>query len=142
MSFKLNPITGKFDMVGASTSVDSQLKQGVTCLAAVAVGDWVRMNGSTAEKAQADSVANADVIGVVEAKSAATTCTIRLSGISSAIFLGLDNTKDYFLSAATAGAMVNETAVPSGSGNVVISLGKPFSATEFIVNIGQQIVRD
>lgn len=143
MSIKFNIFTSNFDYVGAgATSLDPQLLQAVPCLAATAVGDWVRMNGATAEKAQANIEANADVIGVVEAKPTATTATIRISGRSSAIFVGLDATKDYYLSAATAGAMVTESAVPSASGNVVLPLGKPFNATQFIVNIEVGVVRD
>lgn len=141
MSYKFNIFTSNFDIVGAgSTSLDPQLLQSVPCLAATAVGDWVRMNGATAEKAQADTETNADVIGLVEAKPTATTATIRISGRSSAIFVGLDPTKDYFLSAAASGAMVSETSTPAAAGNVVLGLGKPFSATQFIVNISNGVV--
>lgn len=119
----------------ASSATDTNLIETVVCDSGVAVGDWVRMNGSdVAVGAQADSIANANVFGVVESKDSSTVCNIRIGGISTAIFSGLDQTTEYFLDVTTAGAMA--TLPPGlGSGGVAISLGKPFSATKFAVNI-------
>lgn len=112
----------------------------VTCLASVYVGAAVRMtSGGTAVNAQADAVANANVIGIVEAKPSSTTCNIRVLGVSDAIFAGLDVTKEYYLSDAVAGEIT--TTIPTASGSVVLRVGQPFSATEFLMNKGQQVVR-
>lgn len=112
----------------------------VTCLSSVYVGAAVRMtSGGTAVNAQADALANANVIGIVEGKPTSTTCNIRVMGVSDAIFAGLDVTKEYYLSDAVAGQLT--TTIPTASGSVVLKLGQPFSATEFLMNKGQQVVR-
>lgn len=112
----------------------------VPCNAAVAVGDWVRLDGtSTCQKAIADSEANSNVLGVVEEKASAVLCTVRVLGVSSGIFAGLDVAQEYFLSASTAGAMT--TTPPSASGEILLKLGQPFSATEFLVLKGMRIER-
>jgi len=103
----------------------------VPCDPTVYVGAWVRMNGGIAVNAQADTKTNANVIGVVESKSDATTCTIRFLGISLTIFSMLDETKEYFLSATVAGEMT--TTVPTLPGQCVIKLGQPFTTDRFLV---------
>lgn len=112
----------------------------VPCLASVYVGAAVRMDsGGTAQNAIADSIANSNVIGIVENKPSSTTCNIRVLGVSDAIFAGLDVTKEYYLSDAVAGEL--STSIPTASGSVVLRVGQPFSATEFLMNKGQQVVR-
>ena len=112
----------------------------VPCNSSVYVGAAVRMtSGGTAVNAQADSIANSNVIGVVEAKPSTNTCNIRVMGVSDAVFSGLDVTKEYYLSDAVAGQI--STTIPTASGSVVLRVGQPFSATEFLMNKGQQVVR-
>lgn len=120
----------------SSSSTDTNLIASLTCDAGVAVGEWVRVDASgVIQQAQADTIANAHVFGVVESKATSTTCTVRVAGISSALFSSLDETTEYFLSPTTAGAM--QTTPPGmGSGYVAISLGKPATETKFSVNIG------
>lgn len=112
----------------------------VPCNASVFIGAAVRMtSGGTAVNAIADSVANSNVIGIVEAKSSSTLCNIRVVGVSLAVFSSLDVTKEYYLSDSVAGQLV--TTIPTASGHVVLRLGQPFSATEFLFNKGQYTVR-
>lgn len=112
----------------------------VPCDSSVYVGAAVRMtSGGTAVNALADSESNANVIGICETKSSSTVCGIRVSGKSLGIYSGLDVTKEYFLSSSVAGLL---TATPViGSGNVLLSIGQPFSATEFVVSKGTKTVR-
>jgi hypothetical protein len=115
----------------------------VTCDSTVIVGDWVRMDSSgIAIKAIADGLGNSNVIGLVEEKIDSTTCNIRVLGVSLEIFTGLDVTKEYFLSDADAGEMVEQgPSVPTASGHINLKLGQPFSTTRFLVLKGMRIER-
>ena len=111
----------------------------VPCDASVIITDAVRMSSGLAVKAQADSVANANLIGIVQAKSSPTLCDIRVTGVSPTIFSGLDETKEYFLSAVTAGTIV-DTPDSAGAGQVVLRVGQPFGLDQFLVNKGIMII--
>lgn len=112
----------------------------VDCEASVYVGAAVIMQSSgVAKNAIADSLANSNVIGIVESKASSVLCNIRVLGTTASIFAGLDVTKEYFLSDTVAGALT--TTIPTTSGHVMLKLGQPFSATEFMVLKGQRVVR-
>lgn len=112
------------------------------CDASVSVGDWVRWSGSTLVKAFADSRDNANVFGLVEFKSSSTLATVRVGGLSTLAFVGLDNSKEYFLSDITAGGMTPQGLnIPTAAGSAVLVLGKPVSATKFLVRIGTRFIR-
>lgn len=112
----------------------------VTCLASVYVGAAVRMNASgVALNAIADSVSNANIIGIVESKDGTTLCNIRVLGVTSGIFSSLDVTKEYYLSDSIAGQIT--TTIPTASGHVVVKVGQPFSSDSLLVNKGQMVVR-
>lgn len=112
----------------------------VPCDASVFVGAAVRMDAfGTAFNADATALSTANVIGVVQAKPTAVLCDIRVTGVTPGVLAGLDVTKEYFLSASSAGALT--TAPPTGSGNVVVRIGQPFSATKFLVNKGTPLER-
>lgn len=114
--------------------------ENVPCDASVYVGAAVRMDGTgTAFNAIATALSTANVIGIVQKKPSSTLCNIRVLGVSPAIFVGLDETKEYFLSATIAGEIT--TTVPTGSGHVVLKLGQPFSATRFLVLKGIPLER-
>jgi hypothetical protein len=114
--------------------------QNVACDSSVYIGAWVRMDGTgTAFNAIASSSATANIIGICESKSSATLCNIRVGGVSLALYAGLDPTKDYFLSPSVAGGM--QTTPPSASGQVMIKLGQPFSATQFLPLKGPLVIR-
>jgi hypothetical protein len=112
---------------------------GLTCNASVAVGDWVRMSGSTVVQAQADSATNANVIGLVIAKSGATTADVQTVGVTTSIFVGLTVNVNYFLSPITPGAMT--TTEPSGAGEVYYILGRSLNGTQFNISLSTAIVR-
>lgn len=128
---------------GSVQSTPDIVVPNVSCDIAVSVGNWVRMNPSgIAIKAQADSKDNSNIIGLVEEKTSPTTCNIRVLGVSKAIFSGLDVTKEYFLSASTAGDMVSQgSSVPSAAGHIILKVGQPFSSTRFLVLKGIRIER-
>ena len=112
----------------------------IDCDASVFVGAAVRMSvGGVAENAIADSITNSNVIGIVESKSSATKCNIRIAGYSLPVFAGLDVTKEYFLSDTIAGGI--QTSAPTLSGHIKVKLGQPFSATEFLYMKGDRIIR-
>lgn len=112
----------------------------VDCEASVYVGAAVVMNASAvARNALADSLANSNVLGIVEAKSSSVLCDIRVIGATASLFVGLDVTKEYFLSDTVPGGL--QTTVPSDPGDIVLKVGQPLSATEFVVLKGQRVVR-
>jgi hypothetical protein len=118
--------------IGISSSPDLLLKN-IDCDSAISPGDWVRWDdtGTLIIKAQADSLSNSNVLGVVEDKSSSTVCTIRVGGISKELFLSLDVTKKYFLDPVNPGQMT--TVVPIGSGQIVLCLGQPVTDKKFLV---------
>jgi hypothetical protein len=139
VGYKFNPFSGQLTPIADSANANVVLPD-VDCDVSVSVGDWVRMDSfGVAQKAQADVVASSNVIGLVETKPTTTTANIRVLGVSEAIFVGLDVTKEYLLSEATAGAMT--VTAPTGSGNVILKLGQPYSSTQFLVLKGERIVR-
>lgn len=120
--------------------VANALLENVPCHPSVAVGEVVRATAlGEVVQADASSILTAAVLGVVETKSDATTCNVRLSGLSAPVFSGLDVTKVYFLSDSTPGALT--TSAPSSSGSVVVRIGQPFSSSALIVGVGSPIVR-
>jgi len=144
MTYKLlgRKITGGQEVLVDPSQVGGSnvILTNVDCEATVFVGAAVIMqSGGIAKNAIADSLANSNVIGIVESKSSSILCNIRVLGTTSAIYTGLDVTKEYFLSDTVAGELV--TTVPTTSGHVVLKLGQPFSATDFVVLKGQRTVR-
>jgi len=81
----------------------------------LAVGNLVRLNGSTYQKAQADSAANAEIVGIVSAVADANTFTLTTGGKVTGLS-GLTAGTVYFLSAGTAGALT--ATEPSTIGQV------------------------
>lgn len=122
------------------TSLPNSRIVGVTCESAASVGHWVIATSAGAViRAQANIVDNSNVLGLIEEKASITSCTVRVAGVSKAVFMGLDVTSSYFLSASIPGEMT--LIPPTGTGNVVLNLGQPFSATTFFVNKGTRLVR-
>lgn len=122
------------------TSLPNSRIVGVTCESAASVGHWViSTSAGTVIRAQADMFDNSNVLGLIEEKASVTSCTVRVAGVSKAIFMGLDVTSNYFLSDTIPGEMT--LVPPTGTGHVVLSLGQPFSATTFFVNKGMRLVR-
>lgn len=124
---------------GGGSSGDNTIT-GVTCDSTVAIGNVVRMNGSTAVNALADSLTNSRIIGICVAKASSTECSIQVTGFTaSGVLSGLSINTDYFLSEATPGAIT--TTPPTGSGNTVTFIGRAYTANEFVINIGIPLIR-
>lgn len=112
------------------------------CDSGVVVGDWVRWQGTTLIKAQADNMDNSNVLGLVESKNSPVLATVRIGGVSAVLFTGLDREKEYLLSSLSAGTMTPQGVdVPSDSGNVILILGKPVDGGRFLVRPGTRIKR-
>jgi len=91
------------------------------------VGDVLRLSGSTYVKAQADSVANAESVGIVSDVADVNTFTITFVGYVSGL-AGLVAGTVYFLSEGTAGLLT--ATEPTGDGEVSKPLLIATSATE------------
>jgi hypothetical protein len=112
---------------------------GVPCSSGINIGDWVRVdNSGNAVLAQADTSSNGKVIGVVESKGSSTLANILISGVSKPIFIGLDQTKEYFLSESVAGTI--QDSQPSSAGNIIASVGQPTSTTKLFVKINLRTI--
>jgi hypothetical protein len=124
---------------GSVSTATGTIISNVACDATVYVGAAIRMSGGVAYNALADSYANSNVLGVVETKTSATVCSVRVAGVTDEIFVGLSESDEYYLSATIEGAIV--TTVPTGSGQVILKLGQPYSTTRFAVIKGERIIR-
>ena len=114
--------------------------ENVPCDSTVYVGAAVYLNGAgIAHNGLADDEATSNIIGIVISKASSLLCTIRVLGVTPAIFAGLDVTKEYFLSDTVAGEIT--TTVPTNSGHVVLKLGQPFSTDKFVVIKSTRMVR-
>lgn len=121
------------------SSAASGLLSGVPCDPSVVAGDFVRMESGTAVKASAESIDTSNVLGLVEQVTEDALCSIRVSGISSSVFSGLDTAHDYYLSETSPGQIT--TVVPVSAGRVVLKLGQPYDATRLIILKGSRIIR-
>lgn len=142
MSFEYvyNPFTGMLDTISAPSSSDSGIILiDVTCDSSVSTGKWVRMDGNTAVLAIADGYINSNVIGLVENKNGSTLCTIRVTGLSSDVFSGLDESQEYYLSDVNPGEMT--LTAPVNPGTILLKLGQPFNSTSFVIFKGLRMVR-
>lgn len=127
------------DYTGLTPPGDN-VKQSVACDASVAVGDVVRMNGTTAVKALATSFLGSSVVGIVSSKPTSTTCDITVCGpLNLTAFGTLDVTKQYFLSDSTSGGLT--TTPPSASGTYVIRIGNPINTTTIAIHIERVVKR-
>ena len=88
-----------------------------------AVGDAIKHNGTNFIKAQADSVLNAGVIGVVSAVADVDNFTYQFSGILTSG--SWTNGTEYFLSTSTAGSIVTEPVEVEGEVKQFIGTGVP-----------------
>lgn len=126
----------------ASPSTPDVLVSGLQCDSTVFVGAIVRVDAITGDvvNAQADNIENCrNTIGICQAKSSTTMCTVRLFGLSTAIYSGLTINALYFLSASTPGDYT--TTPPTGSGEVVLNVFSPLTDDRVIVNIKSAIIR-
>jgi hypothetical protein len=97
---------------------------------AFVIGDILYMNGSVYAKAKADAANTAEVVGMVSRVIDANTFELTLSGEVAGLS-GLTVGENYFLSAATAGAIT--ATEPSVVGQVSLPIGVASSATSLYV---------
>jgi hypothetical protein len=115
----------------AGTGVDSGVGA-FTVPAGVAVGEIVYVTGAfAADRADASAAATAKAIGIVIAKPAATTATVRYFGEVSG-FVGLTPGALYYLD--TTAGQISLTA-PSSPGEVVQNVGQALSTTVLLLDI-------
>ena len=126
-------------VIPAAVPDSSLLLTNVMCDASVYVGAVVRMALGIAVNAIATSLLTSNAIGVVENKTGTTSCDIRVLGVTPALFAGLNESKEYYLSESVAGAMT--TVAPSAPGAVIVRIGQPFSPTRFLVVKGTRVQR-
>lgn len=112
---------------------------GITCDPSVEPGDAVRFSAGIAVRALANSFENSNVVGIVDSKEDTTVCTIRVNGVSTSVYLGLDEAAQYYLSDTMPGKIT--TTAPVASGHVVLKVGQPFDSTRLLVIKGERIVR-
>lgn len=124
---------------GSTNAEANVILTGVLCDPAVYIGAAVKMGDlETVYNAQADTYENSLVIGIVE-KIYGDRCDVRVLGVTDTIFIGLDITKEYFLSADTPGLIT--TVVPTLPTQVKVRLGQPFSSMKFLVIKGERTER-
>jgi hypothetical protein len=114
----------------------------VDCETDVFVGAAVVMSPlGVAKLAIATSYENANVIGIIEAKTAINVCDIRFLGVTSDIFLNLNVGDEYYLSDKNPGEIVTTINAPTIAGRIRIKLGQPFSSTKFVFTKGERIIK-
>jgi len=112
----------------------------VDCNSSVYEGAVVVLISGVAVNAQADSLANSNMIGIVESKLSLNKCNIRVQGTTDGdIFSGLDESKEYFLSDSIAGEIT--ATPPSATGSIMLKVGQPFDSGNMVVLKGQRTVR-
>lgn len=120
-----------FDKVSGANTV----LRNIACDVSVYIGAAVRIQSEVAYNALADSFANSNIIGIVESKGTTSTCDIRVTGVTEGtIYSGLDETKEYYLSATVEGEIT--LSPPTNSGDILLRVGQPFSPTSMLVNKG------
>lgn len=124
---------------GGGGSTGDNTIENVTCDPSVYIGAVVRMNGSTAINALADSTTNSAVIGICVSKPSSTLCNIQTCGFTDNILSGLTVGTRYFLSHTVAGKLT--TTIPTGTGTIVLFIGKALTSQQLIIQIGPGIRR-
>lgn len=112
----------------------------IDCDSSVQKTDWVRLNSEgVAIKASATSLADSDVLGIVEDVSqSGTTCRVRVGGVSKLNFNNTLSPGTYFLSISS-GQM--SQIVPSGNGNVVYPIAYAVDSSTIIVELKMRMQR-
>lgn len=119
---------------------DSSMIFNVDCHPSVYIGSFIYIDEfEIARNANATSYSTSNVLGVVESKPTSNICNVRVSGISSELFSGLDPALDYFLSDTVDGGI--SPVVPTASGHVKLKLGQSFGTKKFVFQKGERVVR-
>ena len=130
MAVRFNPMTCKFDIVGASTAIE-QICQTMECDASLAVNDWVYQSTTTNNFA-VKVTSNTQVeptIGIVKSKPTSTTAEVLLIGLYSG--LSLSGRGKFYLGDT---GLATFTFPNSGTGKFVRNLGISFGDGTIFVN--------
>jgi len=105
----------------------------IACDSTVFIGSVVYFKSDgIVYNAIATDISTSNVIGIVTRKGTATTADVRVSGLTGELFLGLDVTKQYYLSDVNEGKM--STTVPNTSGHVLVNIGQPMNSKKLVIN--------
>lgn len=116
----------------------AQVVTNLTCTTTTKVREAVYISADdTVKRAKADSIASARVFGFVTSKQSTTKCTVMTKGLLSG-FTGLVAGKTYFLDPSTIGAIT--TTPPSGSGQILLKLGRSLNSTTLYVDVDTSLV--
>lgn len=122
--------------ITADAEASSNILYNYACDESVYIGAAVRLQSGIAVNSIADSFSNSNVIGFVESKPTLTTCNIRIDGITEAIFSGLDETEEYYLSDTVSGGIVPYGLRPIIPGTILVKLGQPYTASRLLYKRG------
>lgn len=99
----------------------------------VQVGDFVYISTfGVYERAKADSIDTANIIGVITEKTSITTGHVLVNGLTPELFSGLSIGSRYFLSSENPGQIT--TAVPATPAGCIVAVGIAVSETQILIN--------
>jgi len=140
MAFRFNPTTGQLDIAFDDSTGESSLIVTLNCDASVYVGAAVYLGvGDIAFNAIADDISTSLVFGFTISKPTATTCRVRVAGITENIFSGITEGSQYFLSDNVAGEI--STSIPTTSGYVIAPLGTALTDQTIAIAIQARMKR-
>jgi hypothetical protein len=93
-----------------------------------------------AVNALADSYEHANVLGIVESKSSASVCDIRIAGITPAIYIGLSTQEEYYLSDTNPGALVPHEGAPTTPDHVLLRIGQALNSSRLLFIRGERVL--
>ena len=134
-----NAVTQYVMLQGDTTSSDIVITD-VPCDPTVYIGAAVRMlSDGSCVNALADSYGNANVIGICQTKASSILCNVRVMGVLPELYVGLDVTKEYYLSDTIPGGIAD--TFPDTTGHIKLKLGQPFTTKRLFVFKGERVVR-
>lgn len=121
------------DIEGDNTLID------VACDSSVQVGSVVYFDAALFRNAVANNYNSSKIVGVCTSKSDLTTCSIRVTGFTGDVFVGLNIADYYYLSDTVPGQIQNTP--PTTTGSYVIKLGKAITSQNLIIQIERIVKR-
>jgi hypothetical protein len=122
----------------SNPTTNALLLRNLECAPDVFVGAAVRFENGIVTLALADSIANSNVLGIVE-EIIGNLALVRTDGISKSIYSGLDESREYFLSDTVPGGITSD--VPVLAGHIALKIGTPVGNTRLYVQKGVRVIR-
>lgn len=113
---------------------------GLNCDPSVFVGAVVRISGGTVVNALADTITNSNALGICTSKGSSTSCDVQVCGYTASAPSGLTINQNYFLSDSNPGT-ITTTPPASGSGSIILFIGRARTSSSLIIQIGSAIQR-